>query len=49
MERDKDAKETENQDFQTDVVKATFFIEKIILVSKKKIGQDEIKYLQVQN
>ena len=36
------------QDVQTNVVKATFFFEKIILLSNKKIGQYDIKYLQVR-
>ena len=41
---------TENEssdDVQTKSVQATLYIEKIILLSNKKIGQDEISYMQV--
>ena len=49
MARDITDPETDpNQDAQTNVVTATFFIEKVILLSNKKIGQDEIRYIQVR-
>ena len=41
---------TENEpsdEVQTNTVQATLYIEKIILLSNKKIGQDEISYIQV--
>ena len=41
---------TENdttEDAQTNIIEATLYIEKIILLSNKKIGQDEISYIQV--
>ena len=41
---------TENEpsdEVQTYSVQATLYIEKIILLSNKKIGQDEISYIQV--
>eukprot|EP00092_Neocalanus_flemingeri_P027614 GFUD01029963.1.p1 GENE.GFUD01029963.1~~GFUD01029963.1.p1 ORF type:complete len:554 (-),score=119.52 GFUD01029963.1:50-1711(-) len=48
MARDITDPETDpNQDVHTNVVKATFFLEKIILLSNKKVGQDEITYIQV--
>ena len=39
--------EDPNEDVQTNIVQATLYIEKIILLSNKKIGQDEISYIQV--
>ena len=39
--------EDPNKDVQTNIVQATLYIEKIILLSNKKIGQDEISYIQV--
>ena len=39
--------EDPNEDVQTNIVQATLYIEKIILLSNKKIGQDEISYVQV--
>ena len=39
--------EDPNEDIQTNIVQATLYIEKIILLSNKKIGQDEISYIQV--
>ena len=39
---------TENEpsdEVQTNTVQATLYIEKIILLSNKKIGQDEISYI----
>ena len=36
-----------NEDAQTNIIEATLYIEKIILLSNKKIGQDEISYIQV--
>ena len=41
---------TENdttEDIQTNIIEATLYIENIILLSNKKIGQDEISYIQV--
>ena len=39
--------EDPNEGVQTNIVQATLYIEKIILLSNKKIGQDEISYVQV--
>ena len=39
--------EDPNEDVQTNILQATLYIEKIILLSNKKIGQDEISYIQV--
>ena len=39
--------EDPNEDVQTNIVQSTLYIEKIILLSNKKIGQDEISYIQV--
>ena len=39
--------EDPNEDVQTNIVQATLYIEKIILLSNKKIGQDEISFIQV--
>ena len=39
--------EDPNEDIQTNIVQATLYIDKIILLSNKKIGQDEISYIQV--
>ena len=36
---------TENS--QTNIIEATLYIKKNILLSNKKIGQDEISYIQV--
>ena len=48
VEMARDITETEPSDeVQTNTVQATLYIEKIILLSNKKIGQDEISYIQV--
>ena len=48
VEMARDITETEPSDeAQTNTVQATLYIEKIILLSNKKIGQYEISYIQV--
>ena len=36
-----------NEDTSANIITATLFVEKILLLSNKKLGQEEITYIQV--
>ena len=37
----------QNEDTPANIITATLFVEKILLLSNKKLGQEEITYIQV--